>query len=452
MWSRNFSNSVDHGFESKSRGGLPPAYRFPVPGSFVTPLTAGLTAALLVLASALLSAAETAVFSVSQSRLRTLVEEGFAGASDLARIRNRATSIQTAVHLSITILNLVAVGFAVIAGALVGEAAGALVALAIAVAGLLVLAEIAPRAVAFRHPIRMALASAPTLARLERGMGAVLSPFIRLEALLAGLHGDDDELVEREMRDLTELGRKEGIVDPEEHALVERAFRLDERTAWDVMTPRVDIFAWQQDLTLDQIVPELPGVPYSRVPVYGATVDDVTGVLYVREAYQTWATGRTDVPLSQLAREPFFVPGSLSLAELLKSFQARRLHLGIVADEFGGTDGLVTLEDVLEELVGEIVDETDVDEEALVHIGSNDVVADGQIDLRHLNDAFALSLPEVENRSLNGFILEELGYVPVVGEMLEVDGAQIEILEATETKVLRARMTRRSSTADLREA
>ena len=177
----------------------------------------------------------------------------------------------------------------------------------------------------------------------------------------------------------------------------------------------------------------------------------MTGILYVREAYQTWVTGKTGVALKDLAREPFFVPGSLSLAELLKSFQARRLHLGIVADEFGGTDGLVTLEDVLEELVGEIVDETDVDEESLVHIVSNDVVADGQIDLRHLNHAFALALPEVENRSLNGFILEELGYVPVVGETLEVDGAQIEILEATETKVLRARMTRRASAGDDRE-
>ena len=418
----------------------------------MTPLAAGLTAALLVIASALLSAAETAVFSVSASRLRTLVEEGFAGAPDLARIRNRATSLQTAVHLTITILNLIAVGFAVILGALLGETAGALVALAIAVAVLVVLAEIAPRALASRHPIRMALASAPVLARLEKGMGAVLSPFIRLETLLSGLNGDDDELVEREMRDLTELGRKEGIVDPEEHALVERAFRLDERTAWDVMTPRVDVFAWQQDLTLDQIVPDLHGVPYSRVPVFGDSVDDVTGILYVREAYQTWVTGRTDVPLKDLAREPFFVPGSLSLAELLKSFQARRLHLGIVADEFGGTDGLVTLEDVLEELVGEIVDETDLDEEALVHIGSNDVVADGQIDLRHLNHAFDLTLPEVENRSLNGFILDELGYVPVVGETLDVDGAQIEILEATETKVLRARMTRRASAGDDRES
>ncbi len=417
----------------------------------MTPLTAGITAAVLVLASALLSAAETAVFSASRSRVRTLVEEGFPGATDLAAIRSRATSIQTAVHLLITILNLVAVGLAVLVGALLAEATGALIALVAAVAVLLVFAEIAPRALAFRRPIRMALASAPVLARLERAMGAVLSPFIRLEALLSGL-ADDDELVEREMRDLTELGRQAGIVDPEEHALVERAFRLDERTAWDVMTPRVDVFAWQEDRTLAEIVPELPEVPYSRVPIFGDSVDDITGVLYVRDAYQSWVRGDPEVALKTLAHAPYFVPGSMSLSELLKSFQARRLHLGIVADEFGGTDGLITLEDVLEELVGEIVDERDVDEEELILIGANDLVADGQVDLRDLNRAFGVALPEVENRSLNGFILDELGYVPVVGETLDVEGAQIEVLEATETQVLRARVTRRRTPTEERES
>ena len=408
----------------------------------MTPLAAGIVAAVLVLASGVLSAAETAVFTVSRSRLRTLVDEGFTGADELARIRARSTSIQTAVHLLITILNLVAVGLATTAGALAAGSTGALVALAVAVAVLLLFAEIGPRAMAFRYPIRMALSSAPWLARLERIMGALLSPFIRLEALLSGLHGEDDEMDEREMRDLTELGRQEGIVDPEEHALVERAFRLDERTAWDVMTPRVDIFGWSEDRTLDSIVPELEGVPYSRVPVYRESIDDVTGILYVREAYQTWAAGKVDVTLGSLAHEPYFVPGSLSLSQLLRSFQARRLHMGIVADEFGGTDGLVTLEDVLEELVGEIVDETDVPDEALLRIGANDLVADGGVDLRDINEAFGLALPEEESRSLNGFILEELGYVPLAGETLDVDGAHVEVLEATETQVLRARVTR----------
>jgi putative hemolysin len=208
------------------------------------------------------------------------------------------------------------------------------------------------------------------------------------------------------------------------------------------MTPRVDVFAWPDCLTLEEIVGQLSSVPYSRVPVYGESVDDITGIVYVREAFQAFVEGKRDTALGQLAREPFFVPGSLSLSRLMQDFQNRRIHMGIVADEFGGIDGLVTLEDVLEELVGEIVDETDVDEEELVRVSRTEAIADAGVDLREINYAFNLSLPTLEHRSLNGFILEELGYVPAVGESLERYGVRIEIVEATDTQVLRARLNR----------
>jgi putative hemolysin len=136
------------------------------------------------------------------------------------------------------------------------------------------------------------------------------------------------------------------------------------------------------------------------------------------------------------------VPGSLSLTQLLQDFQARRIHMGIVADEFGGTDGLVTLEDVLEELVGEIHDETDLDSDEIVHVSSVVVEVGAGIDLRDLNKALDVSLPKAEHRSLNGFILEELGQVPKKGESFERVGVQIEILEATDTQVVKARLTR----------
>jgi CBS domain containing-hemolysin-like protein len=229
-------------------------------------------------------------------------------------------------------------------------------------------------------------------------------------------------------------------VGTEEHELVERAFRLDELTAWDVMTPRVAIFAWEDSLTLEEIVGELAEVPYSRVPVFGESVDDVTGILHVREVYQNYILGRGDTTLKSLSREPFFVPRSLPLTRLLKDFQARRIHMGIVADEFGGTDGLVTLEDVLEELVGEIVDETDLPEDPLIRISRNEVIADGALDLREINYAFNVSLPQLEHRSLNGFIIEELGYVPERGESLERQGVRIDVVDASETQVLRARV------------
>ena len=146
--------------------------------------------------------------------------------------------------------------------------------------------------------------------------------------------------------------------------------------------------------------------------------------------------------LSQLARDPLFVPGSLPLTQLLHQFQARRIHMGIIADEFGGTDGLATLEDILEELVGEIVDETDVDEEALTRISKTEILAPGGIDVREINYAFNVVLPQLGQRSLNGFILEELGHVPVPGETVERAGVKIEILTASDTQVLTTRLTR----------
>ncbi len=129
----------------------------------------------------------------------------------------------------------------------------------------------------------------------------------------------------------------------------------------------------------------------------------------------------------------------------MRDFQARRLHIGFVADEFGGTDGLVTLEDVLEELVGEIVDETDVEDEPLTRIGEDELVAEGSVDLREINQAFGVDLPQMEHRSLNGFILEEFGYVPQDGESIKRAGVRIDVLEATETQVVRARLTRLAS-------
>jgi putative hemolysin len=393
--------------------------------------------------SALLTAAETAVLSVSESRLRTLLEEGFQGAESLARLRGKSATLLTAVHLLVTLVNVSAIGLAVGLGAWLGGVKGSLVGFAAAAVLFVIFAEILPRATAARNPVRLALASAPHLERISNVAAVVLGPLLRLEDLLAGSPPEDpDRLSEREVREMTRIGREEGIIGIDENLLVERAFRLDETTAWDVMTPRVDIFAWSDQLTLGDIIDDLRTVPHSRIPVHGESVDDITGILYVREAYQTWADGRRDVKLAAVSREPFFLPGSMSLAQLLRDFQARRTHMGIVADEFGGTDGLVTLEDVLEELVGEIRDETDPDEEPLLRVGRNELVADGTVDLREINETFRISLPFEETRSLNGFILDECGEVPEKGETFEHSGVRIEVLESTDTQVVRARLRR----------
>jgi len=398
-------------------------------------------AAALILLSAFFSASSTAVFSVGGPRIRTLLEEGFKGAQELSELRSRPGAIQGLLLFLASLSSLLAVGLLTGWSVMEWGFPGLLIGLFSSGALVLLLGELLPRSFAARRSIRVALAVAPVTLILERFLGPVLSPFFRLESFLARAGGDNGSTrEEREVREITSLGQEEGVVGMEEHELVERAFRLDELTAWDVMTPRVAIFAWRDSLTLEEIVGDLEEVPYSRVPVYGESVDDVTGILHVREVYQSYISGRGSTTLKSLSREPFFVPGSLSLTRLLKDFQARRIHMGIVADEFGGTDGLVTLEDVLEELVGEIVDETDLLEEPLIRISRNEVIADGALDLREINYAVNVTLPQLEHRSLNGFIIEELGYVPERGESLERQGVRIDVVDATDTQVLRARV------------
>ena len=398
------------------------------------------TALVSIFLSALCSASETATTAVGTSQLRTMEEEGFHGAQALAELRTRSNQTRAALLFLNTLFNTLAVGTLVLFGSTLRGTSGGWLGLLVGSLAVLIFAQGIPRLLASRHPIRFALAAAPALLMGVKGLVAVTKPIRKLAVRANAVDPASQE--ERDVRELTQLGQEEGLVGEDEHLLVERAFRLDELTAWDVMTPRVDIFAWKDSLTLEEIIGELKSVPYSRVPVYKDTTDDISGILHVREVYEHYVDGRTTMTLSQLARDPLFVPGSLPLTQLLHQFQARRIHMGIIADEFGGTDGLATLEDILEELVGEIVDETDVDEEALTRISKTEILAPGGIDVREINYAFNVALPQLGQRSLNGFILEELGHVPVPGETVERAGVKIEILTASDTQVLTTRLTR----------
>jgi putative hemolysin len=405
-------------------------------------LTLAVLLGVAILSSALFTAAELAVFFPSEARVRALSEKEVPGAAALVRLRARPERTLVFLRLADTISDISAGALTAYIAFLAWEAIG--LALAIGAVSVLVLyiGALVPMGVAANHGQRLALALAPTLLLLTR----VLSPLLLILARLARMRPERREMVssitETEIRQLTELGHTEGEIEEHERELIERAFRLDETKAWEIMVPRVDIFAWPDDRRLAEIASSLATLRHSRVPVYGESIDDVTGVLYVRDAYQALLSGQRDITLASLAREPLVVPGSVPLSRLLREFQARRIHLAIVVDEYGGTDGLVTLEDVLEELVGEIVDETDVAEDTIVRVSRNEMIVMGDADLREINHAFNVSLPQLEHRSLNGYLLEELGRVPEAGARIERGGITIEVLEATETQVTRARLRR----------
>jgi CBS domain containing-hemolysin-like protein len=401
---------------------------------------AAVVAALLLLASAALTAAQAAASHVGASRIRTLQAEGFGGAAALAAVREDDDAVRASIRLVTRVCNLMALGIATVLGVETWHAALPVILVVLGgIATVHVVADVVPHVLAARSPVRLALTSAPLLLAVARLARPFTAPVAVLEDRIVG---GENETSERELREIQEIGEEEGVLEESESRLVERAFRLDELTAWDVMTPRVDVFAWRDNLTLAEVVGTLKDVRFSRVPVYKGTIDEITGIVHVREAYEHFVEGHGTMRLAELARPPFFVPGSLSLTQLLQDFQARRIHMGIVADEFGGTDGLVTLEDVIEELVGEIHDELDAEEQDIVQVSSATLETDAGIDLRELSKALDVELPTDEHRSLNGYILEELGHVPLTGAIFERGSLRIEILEATETQVVRARLTK----------
>lgn len=398
---------------------------------------------LAILLSAFLSAAEVAVFMPGETRVRALAEEGTPGAFALAQLRQRPDRTMVLLRLLDALADVSAGALAAFLVLQYFAAVG--LALVVGAVTLLVLylGELVPLGIVANQGVSFALRVAPGILLLTR----VLGPFLAVLARLANIRAEGQEranstITETEIRQLTALGRTQGGIEEHERELIERAFRLDDTKTWEIMTPRVDIFAWSDALPLSAIVSELGTVRYSRVPVFGETIDNITGVLYVRDAYQALVRGQRDVPLRALAREPLLVPGSVPLAKLLRDFQNRRIHMAVVVDEYGGTDGIVTLEDVIEELVGEIVDETDVAEDLIVRVSRTEVLALGDADLREVNHICNTAFPQLEHRSLNGYLLEEFGRVPESGESIEREGVTIEVLDASDTQVLRARLRR----------
>lgn len=399
-----------------------------------------------VLAAVLAAAAEIVVYAVPEPRIRALQSDGRPGARTLLTLRTEPVKLLLTLWMTRIAATAVAVIAAwAVAESLLGVSLSAAIVAAAAAVVVLSVGELVGRTLVLRRAERLALLAARPVYLLAYILTPLLWPAELLVRALAPAAAEAlPRITDRELRDLVSPGNGEPSIEEHERRLIQRALLLDQTRAYDVMTPRVEMFAWSDGWTLAEVAPELRAARYSRVPLYGENIDDITGILYVRDAYQALVSGQRDVKLQALAREPFFVPGSVTLDILLLDFQSRRIQMGIVIDEYGGVDGLITLEDILEELVGEIEDETDIAEDQIVRLGRNEILVHGGADLREINHFFNTTFPLLEHRSLNGYLLDELGRVPEPGERIVRESVLIEVLDATDTQVVRARLTRQA--------
>jgi CBS domain containing-hemolysin-like protein len=255
------------------------------------------------------------------------------------------------------------------------------------------------------------------------------------------LHSENGEEVRQEILQAASEGRAEGAVNAEEAEMIEAVVEFSEVQAGQIMTPRTDTFALPVDTPWDDACEKVFAAGHTRVPVYQQDIDNIIGVLYAKDLLQHVRSEQA-ASVRETMRKPFFVPETMTLDKLLREFKARKVHLAVVLDEYGGTAGLVTIEDVLEEIVGNISDEYDRPEPALMHrLDGETAEVDGRLHIDDLNDAMGLRIPEDEDYdTVAGCVFSELGYIPAVGETLRLHRAEFTVLEADDRKITRLRV------------
>lgn len=255
---------------------------------------------------------------------------------------------------------------------------------------------------------------------------------------------DDTEDNNDDLQALMEVGEAEGIIEEEEREMIESMFEFSETRTGEIMTPRTEICAVPFDSTVEAVRDLMVDEKYSRVPVYRDNIDNIEGILYVRDLLQAWSDGKERDPISGMLRDAYFVPETKSAAELLKSMQVNHVQFAVVIDEYGGVAGIVTVEDILEEIVGEIEDE-DIEEEEIIEIveggeGYWDVLGSTEID--KIERLFELELEDDEFTTVAGLVTSEAGYVPKSGETIATHGLEFEVLRSDDKRVELVRIRR----------
>ncbi len=276
------------------------------------------------------------------------------------------------------------------------------------------------------------------IARPLLGEAAVFLPLIEPHPESIEPEQAREETVEQ----MVEAGEKAGLIQEDEHEMITGVLGLDRTFAREIMVPRIDVVAIEAETPLGGALDVVIQGAHSRVPVYEESIDHVIGLLYAKDLLRTLREGKTDVSLRSLLRPAHFVPESKRVAELLQDLQHTKVHMAIVVDEYGGTAGIVTIEDVLEEIVGEIQDEYDIGEEPLVErLGENEGVFNARVNIDEVNDALMLDLPD-ESDTLGGLVYQHLQKMPRVGDQVRVNGAIISVLSVAGRRIKKVRVAR----------
>jgi CBS domain containing-hemolysin-like protein len=399
-----------------------------------------LTALLLVIGAGLAisfvcSVLEAVLLSLTHSYVAVLEERGDRAGVLLANMRKR---IDEPIAAILTLNTIAHTASASVGGALALRVFGsqwiALFSVVLTLA-ILIMSEIVPKTLGATYWKALAAPAAYTLRVMVIAMKPVLVPLAVLNRMIMPSGGREPTISRAELEVLAAIGRQEGTIDAEEFQVFSNVMNLSEVRAVDVMTPRTSIVAVRGTATLSEAMELMVDGGHMRLPVYGATLDDIEGVLLARDA---WKAARQDpaVPVSRVMRLAHFIPETKPAEDLIREMRAARINMAIVIDEFGGTSGLVTLEDLIEEIVGEIHDEHEVMTPQFVG-GEGRTLISGQTPVWQVNEHLGLELNEDEHGTIGGFVFGTLGRIPETGDSVEIGNGRFEVVKMSGRRVER---------------
>jgi putative hemolysin len=414
------------------------------------------TIAICLLVLVFCSLAEAALVRVELARVRQLAGEKRRGAQRLERLVERRQEVLNSLVLLINLSVVVASAYATKITILLsgGSERWVPVTSLAMIAVIVVLCEVTPKTYAVRRVEAVGLVTAPILTLLHAALrpiarGLYLLGIYLIRRVVAPIFGGEaaaqaPSYSDEEVMALVSAGEAEGSIQEEEKEMIHGVIEFADKVAREVMTPRTDMACLPTQATLTEAVRVSEETGYSRLPVYELDVDHIIGIVYAKDMVAALAGDGGRLTVGDIARKPApVVPESKKVSEVLHLMQRNRLHMAIVIDEYGGTAGLVTIEDLLEEIFGEIRDEYDVGAEPIRVISEREVVADARVSADEIEDQLGVKLPEGEYDSVGGFILDQLGRLPAAGEVVVWDDLEFTVQEVSENRILRVRVVRK---------
>ncbi|WP_432664595.1 hemolysin family protein [Wukongibacter baidiensis] len=408
---------------------------------------------ILLCLSGLFSSAETSLSSLNIIKIKQLKKKGVKKAEILDRLLDKSSKILATILIGNNIVNIAATAIAteLTLSIVTGEQATLLVTVTMTIL-ILVFGEITPKTYSSYNPEKVAM----KLGRPLEILSTIFSPIlfilnkitqVLIRSLGGNISGNRNTVSEEEIKTLVDVGEEAGIIEKQERDMIESIFEIGDIKVTEVMVPRIDTVYLEEDTSIENAIKKVIEYGYSRIPIIDESIDNIIGVVYAKDLLACYLSeGKENLKISSFIRPAYYVPQSKKAIDLLTEMQLEKVHMAIVLDEYGGTLGLVTIEDILEEIVGDILDEYDDEKDLIEFIDENIVIVNSTISIEETNEILGENIPLDDYESLGGFVFNLLGRIPKVGDVIEYNNIIFKVLEVQNRRVKKIELSKKNQT------